>query len=247
MLTPQAASLISSGLQLTPEIFRLIQGIKQTREGKRIAAGLQDPVYDIPDSAEESLAAARAMTASRYISGQTNLQNQLDQNTANVTSDIMRSAQSSGDILGALTAVNANNQAGQNQIAFQAAQDYRSRMSDFRGALDMMAGFEDKKWTNDILNKFLRDSAAASALTNAGMHNTYGSIKGMANAGSSLVNSLATKQGGGDNDSDVLSNSNTDLNRVGNTKYDPSRVPYWEYDNISFPQFFQSGFIGLPQ
>ena len=121
------------------------------------------------------------------MSGQTALQDQLNQGTANAMSDILRTGRSPQDVLSAMTTINARNQNNQLTLGFQAAQDYQNRQRELRGEQHMMAGFEDKKWTNDVLNKFLRDSAAAPALRNGGMNNLYQGMKGAANVGSAIA------------------------------------------------------------
>lgn len=173
------ASLIA---QFGPAVMQFIQGHKQSKMASEMAKDIHDPIYQIPQAAQEGLANARVNAESRYMPGQTNLQNQLDQGTANSTSDVLRTSRSPQDALGALVSINANNQAGQQQIGFQSANNYNQRQGDLRGALQMMSGYQDKKWTNDVLNKFLRDSAATSALRNAGMNNQYQGVKGAANA-----------------------------------------------------------------
>lgn len=180
--------------QLGPAAMQFFQGVKQKKEGEALAKTVKDPVFDIPDSAEAALANAERNASSRYMPGQTNLQTSLNQNTANVTSDILRTARSPQDALAALTAVNATNQKGQNEIGFQAAQNFNQRQADLRGQQGIMSQWENKKWENDVLNRFLRDSAAASALKNAGIQNKYQGAK----AAFGAVGSAAGPGGGMD-------------------------------------------------
>jgi hypothetical protein len=168
--------------QLGPAAMQLIQGINQKQQGDAMAANIKDPIYNIPEAQKESLALARTNASSRYMPGQTNLQNRLDQGTANITSDVLRTSRSSQDALAALMGVNAQNLAGEQEIGFRSAQDFNERQSILRNELAQMAAFQDKKWTNDVLNRFLRDSAAASAMRNAGITNTYQGAKAGFNA-----------------------------------------------------------------
>lgn len=168
--------------QLGPAAMQFFQGRKQLREGRELAANTSDPIYNIPASQIAALAGAEKNASSRYISGQTALQDMLNQGTANAASDIIKTGRSSLDVLSALTTVNAGNQQKQLELGFQASQDYENRQRELRGEQRAMATFEDKKWTNDVLNKFLRDSSAASALQNAGMVNQYQGAKAGFNA-----------------------------------------------------------------
>lgn len=168
--------------QLGPAAYQFIQGVKQTKEGKNLAAGLKDPVMPISEGYTRALGLAENNASSRLMSGQANLEGRLDRQVANATSDAIRGATSSQDLLGAVTGITDRALGQENEIAFQAAQDYRGRQNDLRQALNFMGGLEKEKWTNDVLNKFLRDSSAASALQNAGMVNKYQGFKGAMNA-----------------------------------------------------------------
>jgi len=178
--------------QLGPAAMQFFQGRKQKREGDAMAKNIVDPKFDIPDSAEAALANAERNASSRYMPGQTNLQTQLNQGTANTTSDVLRTARSPQDVLAALTSIHATNQKGQNEIGFQAAQNFNQRQADLRGQQGIMSGWENKRWENDVLNKFLRDSSAASALKNAGIRNKYEGAK----AGFNALGSVAGSVGG---------------------------------------------------
>jgi hypothetical protein len=105
----------------------------------------------------------------------------------------MQSASSSSDALGALVKANANMQGSQNQLSMQAAQDYEARQQDLASALAIMAGYEEKKWNNDVKDKFDRDAAAISAMKNAAIQNVFGGVKGISGASGDM---MATKAGG---------------------------------------------------
>jgi hypothetical protein len=117
----------------------------------------------------------------------------LDQNYANTSEDIMQSASSSGDALGALVKANATMQGGQNQLSMQAAQDYERRQRELSMALGTMAGYEDKQFQVNVVDKFNRDAAAASAMKNAAIQNKFGGVKGLSGAAG---DAMATKAGG---------------------------------------------------
>lgn len=188
-----AAQIAMLAAQLGPQVWQFVQGVKQMKEGKALAANLQDPVMPIPQSASELVGMARQNAASRMMSGQGNLEARIDRQVANATSDAVRGATSSQDLLGAVQGINDRAMGQENEVAFQAANDYQRRQGELRGALQFMSGLEQQKWTNDVLNKFLRDSAAASALQNAGMRNKYEGFKGgMGALGSFAGNNMAS-------------------------------------------------------
>jgi hypothetical protein len=178
------------GAQLVAPTMQFIQGRKQGKQADELSKNLTDPVYNIPSSAEAALANAEAMARSRYMPGQTAFQNRIEQSTANAMGDVMRFSRSPQDAMSAITAIGAKNNDMELDLASRAAMDYQNRQGDLRQQQGIMAGYEDKKWTNDVLNKFLRDSAAASALENASIRNKYEAVKGGANALGTFLPSL---------------------------------------------------------
>ncbi len=190
MIDPITLSLVASAV---PAAVQGITGLIQNRKANRLASGLQDPVYDIPQSAVRALANAQNQSYSRQMSGQANLQNDLEQRQAASTSDVLRTATSGAEALAALTSLNQNGLMAQNQIGFRAAQDYEARQNALRNQLGVMAGYEDKAFEINEMQPFLRDAAAASALKNAGINNMYQGIKGLAGA---AATGLGNMQGG---------------------------------------------------
>jgi hypothetical protein len=193
-MDPSSVAMLA--LQLGAPTIQMIQGIKQGRESKRLSENLTDPVYNIPSSAEAALANAEAMARSRYMPGQTALQNRIEQSTANAMGDVMRFSRSPQDAMSAITAIGARNNDMELDLASRSAMDYQNRQRELRQQQGVMADYQDKKWTNDVLNKFLRDSAAASALKNASMRNKYEAAKGAFNAGGTFIGNNADEFNG---------------------------------------------------
>lgn len=204
-------SVAMLGAQLVAPTMQFIQGRKQGKQADELAKNLTDPVYNIPSSAEAALANAEAMARSRYMPGQTALQNRIEQGTANAMSDVMRFSRSPQDALSAITAIGARNNDLELDLASRAAMDYQNRQAQLRQQQGIMAGYEEKKWTNDVLNKFLRDSAAASALENASIRNKYEAVKGAANAAGTFMGGLKT----GNVDRESISTGVEPINSVG--------------------------------
>jgi hypothetical protein len=181
---------VSSGI---PALTQAGIGIWQNKKANDLMENLVDPVYEIPEAAKDSLSLARNNAGSRMMSGQTQAQQMLDQNYANTSEDIMEAAGSSNDALGALVKANANMQGSQNELSMKAAQDYEKRQLDLTRALAMMAGYEDKKFQVDVIDKFNRDSTAASAFKNAAINNIFDATKTASGAAGDMV---ATGAGG---------------------------------------------------
>lgn len=190
MVDPISAAML--GLQLAAPTMQMIRGIKQGKQADKLSENLTDPVYNIPSSAEAALANAQAMARSRYMPGQTALQNRIEQSTANAMGDVMRFSRSPQDAMSAITAIGARNNDMELDLASKSAMDYQNRQRELRQQQGIMAGYEEKKWTNDVRDKFLRDSAAASALENASIRNKYEAVKGGVNAVGTFVGGLKT-------------------------------------------------------
>lgn len=179
MLPLAAMSLISA----VPSAAQGITALLQNRQANKIADGLQDPNYQIPAEYGQVLGNARALATQKYMSGYTDMQNQLDQNTAGATSDILNAATTSADALGAITNLNRNNQQVESQIGAQNAQALEGRQAQLRQALALMGSQREKQFQINSLDQFNRDAAAASALKHAAITNAYQGIKGLSNAG----------------------------------------------------------------
>lgn len=172
---------LSLAAQLVPSAIQLGTGVIQGIQGRRMARDIVDPLMEIPGSATQALGNAQTLAQQKYMAGYGDLQNELDLETAAATGDVMQGATSGAEALAAITGINRNNQRTQTQIGFANARDKMGRQADYRGELGNMANWEQLKWKKNVEDKFLRDAAAASALRNAGMHNTYQGVKGMAN------------------------------------------------------------------
>lgn len=212
---PDPISIAMLAAQLAAPTMQMIRGVKQGRQADELTENLTDPVYNIPSSAEAALANAKAMASSRYMPGQTALQNRIEQGTANAMSDVMRFSRSPQDALSAITAIGARNNDLELDLASTAAMDYQNRQRELRQQQGVMAGYQDKKWTNDVLNKFLRDSAAASALENASIRNKYEAVKGGVNAVGTFMGNLKTNGGGTTTDMGTISTGLEPINSVG--------------------------------
>lgn len=179
MLPLAAMSLISAVPSAAQGITALLQG----RKANQLSEGLVDPNYQIPGEYGQVLGNARSLASQKYMSGYGDLQEQVAQNTAGATSDILNAATSSSDALGAITQLQRNNNNTQSQIGFQNSQSLEGRQGDLRQALAMMGGQREKQFQLNVQDRFNRDAAAASALKFGALNNGYNAVKGLSNAG----------------------------------------------------------------
>jgi len=180
-------ALISALIQLGPAAYQMIQGIKQTREGKEMQKNLGARVnYEIPQEAKQALGLMQQLASSREMPGQASMQSMMDLQTQRAFGNASRAATSSQDLLGVATNLGEQAQENQLNLGIQAAQNYQQRQQDLYGALGNMAGYQEKKIA-DRQQDWYERSAAAAAMRGAGMQNTLGGIQGATNVAASAI------------------------------------------------------------
>lgn len=168
---------ISQGV---PALAQAGLGVFQGIRARKMDENLVDPVYQIPNSVDKSIAMYADRADTNTMVGYDQAVQKLDQGMANTTNDILTAAGSGGDALGALVKANASNQNALNDLAFANASAVDSYEKDLMNAVAGRAAWEDKKFQIDVLDKFNRDAAAVSAMKNASIHNVFGGIKNIA-------------------------------------------------------------------
>ena len=176
-------ALISALIQLGPAAYQMIQGIKQTREGKEMQKNLGARVnYEIPEAAKQALGVMQSLASSREMSGQSNLENKLDLSQAGALGNIAQSgAMSSQDMMAALTNLGGQRMMQEQDIAQSAAQDYQQRQQALSSAYGNFAGYQEAKQA-DRQKDWYERARAAAAMRGAGMQNTMGAIQGLSSA-----------------------------------------------------------------
>lgn len=174
-------------IQSIPAVAQGVTGLVQGVKGKKLGEGLEQPIMETPSEVTKALGGLRTAASSRYMAGQGNLQNEIEQRQAGATADVLKTATSGVDALSALTSLNKNTLNAQNQLGFQAAQDYQRRQQELRQQQNLVGQYEQQNFMFNEVQPYMQDAAAASALTNAGMNNSYQGLQGLANVGSSIL------------------------------------------------------------
>ena len=187
-MTPQA---IMALMQAVPAAAQGITALLQNRKANQLGKNLKDPNYEVPEEYQQLLGSARSDASMKHMAGYDSLQENLNQQTANTTSDVLQSASSSTDALAGLTAMDRNNRSQQTEIGVADAQDKMRRQQELRSALQLMGGQREKQFDINTMQKFLRDSAAVSSLKNAALNNGYQAIKGLSGAGAGYFGNKA--------------------------------------------------------
>lgn len=165
----------------------MVQGIKQTREGKEMQKNLGARVnYEIPEEAQQALALMQGLARSQEMPGQSSMQAMMDLQAQKAYGNASRAATSSQDLLGAATNLGEQAQENQLNLGIQAAQNYQQRQQALYGALGAMAGYQEKK-TADRQQDWYERAQAAAAMRGSGMQNTMGGIQGVSQTLMSLI------------------------------------------------------------
>jgi hypothetical protein len=179
-----------------PALAQAGLGVYQGIKANKMQKDLKDPVYEVPDAIDQSIAMYADRANTNTMVGYDNAVQKLDQGMANTTNDILTAAGSGGDALGALVKANAGNQNAMNDLAIQNAKAVDSYDTDLIRAVAGRAAYEDKAFQVNVMDKFNRDSAAVSAMKNAAINNVFGGIKSGAKvAGDTMGMSAANDLG----------------------------------------------------
>lgn len=139
--------------------------------------------YEIPESARASLQSAQRQASEVGLAGQDVMEAQLGQSTAQGVGASQEVGTSSSDVLGMLSQLYGNQQAQQQNIGIQAAQQYQQNQSSLQGALGTMAGYEDQKWKYNVLYPYQQQMSAAGQMADQGAS--------MINSGMSTIGNVA--------------------------------------------------------
>ena len=147
-------------------MFQGIQGIKQTREGKEMQKNLgARPGYQIPEEAKRALALMQGLASSREVPGQAGMQAMMDLQAQKAFGNASRAATSSQDLLGVATNLGEQAQENQLNLGIQSAQNYQQRQQALYGALENMAGYQEKKRPDEHQNWYEKAQAAAAGVS----------------------------------------------------------------------------------
>lgn len=179
-----------------PAIAQGITGFAQSGKAKNILKDLQRPTYTIPTEATKALSTAKNIASSMQMAGQQNVQQRIDQSSANALYGIEQNATSGAEALAALTGVYANQMGQENQLGANAAMDYERRQQAAQSAMNTYAGWQDKAWDYNVNQPYQDKLNAAQALAQAGMTNKYQGLKSLAGVGANAIAGMNPKATG---------------------------------------------------
>ncbi|MFN8296740.1 MAG: hypothetical protein U0T69_11125 [Chitinophagales bacterium] len=154
-------------------------GAKQMKEGKQLAKELEGkrPVLDLPQAFKEKEGYLRNAAIANSMPGQTQMEQQVEGNTANQLRSIQDSAGSGIQALTAALVANNNQNKLLNQIGVESAQYQQQNKSNLYGLLGDKANLQQKMWEFNVLQPYLEKAQQAKALKEAGPQNIITGLK----------------------------------------------------------------------
>lgn len=211
---PITATLITSGaIAAGKGIQSLIRARRAKKEIESLSKGLKDPRYNISPEIAETYAAAKNMPISRNMPGYGAMQNMMSLQTAGAMGDIQKYG-TGLDAVAAMTNLGGQNMMAQQELGVQNAQTYQdqlmSRSEMMMRMAPQMAQERMTQYEQNVLNPFLRSSAAISALREKRYQEADNAFNSFAQAASSGVSAAgnAGMFGGGGGDTGTGSNAN---------------------------------------
>jgi len=178
---------IPLALLAAPAIIQGVTAASQLVKGRKMQKELGDRVnYEIPEEAKKAYALAQGLASSREMAGQASMQAMMDLQAQKAYGNASRAATSSQDLLGVATALGEQGQENQLNLGIQAAQDYQQRQQNLYGAMQNMAGYQEKV-TADKQKDWYERAEAAAQMKEGGMQNLMGAATSLGTMGMSMM------------------------------------------------------------
>lgn len=186
-MDPITMMAIQAGISAAPSILQGIQGARQNKQANDMLANIERPTFNIPSAATESLGISRNLASSFQMPGQAQAEQALNQQFAGTANNAINTASSSAEALAALVGANANRMNAQTNLAGQAEQSYMNRQMNLQNNLASYANWQQQAWDWNMRDKFLTDSATASAMKQAGQTNMFNALSNVAGVGANFI------------------------------------------------------------
>jgi hypothetical protein len=170
-------------LLLAPAVIQGVTGASQLVRARKMQKELGDRVnYEIPEEAKKAYALAQGLASSREMPGQASMQAMMDYQAQKALGTFSRGASGSTD-MAALSADIAERQfESQLGLGVQAAQNYQQRQQALYGAMQNMAGYQDKV-TADRQQDWYERAEAAAQMKEGGLQNLMGTAQSLGQMG----------------------------------------------------------------
>lgn len=170
-------------LAAIPSIMQGIQGISQAQAGKRGLAGLERPVYDIPDAAKQQLAISEAAYADPRMPGEARANSQIGQ----TLSAMLRAGRDSSNPMAGLAMAQANSNRAYNDLATSSAQYQMQDQQNLQQNLGQYAQYEDQKWQLNKFSPYADKYNEYREMVGAGQQNQFSALNGLSSVAMQML------------------------------------------------------------
>jgi hypothetical protein len=201
---PVTAAIVAGTIAAGKGVQSLVRANRAKKEMERLGKGLKDPSFSMPAELMQAYDAAKAMPVSRNMPGYGAIQNMASMQQQGALGDISKYG-TGLDAVAAMTNLGTQSMAQQQEIGIQNSQNYQSqlenRQQNMAGIANQLAGFRQYEYEQNVLNPFLRTSAAISALRRKRYQESnlaFDSFANVLQAGAGAINPASiTDTGGG--------------------------------------------------
>lgn len=174
-------------------IVKGVLGASQMIRGEEGLAGLNRPEYERPTEIGQMLALSRQEYADPAMPGQGAAQDRLDMQTQTG----FNQAKISGNTMAAIASLNAQSQAGQQNLATASSQQRMQDLQAYKAALTQSAQYTDQEFQMNEFAPFADKSQEYRDMIGAGTKNVYGSLTDLGGIGDAMTSQALDRSNGG--------------------------------------------------
>lgn len=190
-------AILGAAISAIPAIMQTVEGTRQRRQGKQGLESLERPTYQIPEALQRATQLSQQAYADPYMPGENRMLDQAGLSASNA----LQASILAGDGQGAITGIQANQQAAQQQIGVASAQRQLQDMTNLQQMLTMLSQAQDTQFQMNEFAPFAEQQQEYRDMFGAGMKNQFAGVKNFSNVASAFLAGL-------DSDYDQTTDSN---------------------------------------
>lgn len=182
---------------LAPLVLQAGTGVYQMIKGNQMGK-TKTPDFIIPEEQKQSLGIAKSLSSQRELSGQSIIEDKMRGSTASGVNALKQVGVGS-NTMGAMVDLFTNEQSGLRDLGIQAEENWSRNQGNLMGALQSMAGWQNKKNEWETYDPYREKMIASSMMKEGGFQNLMGSLNQLP---SNLMANKRLRMMGGDTAND---------------------------------------------
>lgn len=172
---------------LIPSLMQGGTAIYQGQQAKKLRDRYPRPNYQIPAEVGNVANMAQLAYNDPNLYGRNIAAQQIDSQGAFGAGRAMDAGKGTNEVLAAIAALNQNGNNSLQQLAVAGDQARNQRFGQMSGALNNLATYRDKAYTENQKEPYTNAQDAAALLAGASMQNAWGAVQGLGDYGSKLL------------------------------------------------------------